>query len=129
MVLSVLPTHAKDAVPASGKNVTSGVNPAKANGTNALEIAVVKGNADHSVDLSLASNSESSAGVLVLKAENSETRNLSVRLFDFMGELIVCDNLETSETHISIKDLGTGVYFLRVYNSCKEIKTFKITLN
>lgn len=47
-------------------------------------------------------------------------------LYDASGKLCFEKALISNETLFDIFDLATGIYFLKLSNSCREIKTFKI---
>jgi hypothetical protein len=64
-----------------------------------------------------------------LKAENYETENLTYQLYDIRGNLLENKKIEGNETSIVISNLVLGIYFLKVSNNNKEVKTFKIIKN
>lgn len=63
---------------------------------------------------------------LTLKVENYQSNNLHYRFFNSAGKLIKTKNITETETRISMQGLGSAVYFLKVTDNEKEIKTFKI---
>ncbi|MBC8344608.1 MAG: T9SS type A sorting domain-containing protein [Bacteroidetes bacterium] len=69
---------------------------------------------------------------LTLKIDASTTlsiQTLSYQLYDISGKLIEKKKISSNETIISSIYLVSGVYFLKVIDKNKEIKTFKIVKN
>jgi len=66
---------------------------------------------------------------LTLKVEDYDTERLSCKLFDTNGRLLESKKVTGDETTISMANLLPGLYFLRVIDNQKEIKTFKIINN
>ena len=64
-----------------------------------------------------------------LKVENYNIENLSYQLFEISGKLIEKKKISSKETIISSINLVSGVYFLKIIDDSKEIKTFKIVKN
>ncbi|MCF8298850.1 MAG: T9SS type A sorting domain-containing protein [Saprospiraceae bacterium] len=56
-------------------------------------------------------------------------QTLSYQLCDINGKLIEKKKISSNETIISSINLVSGVYFLKVIDKNKEIKTFKIIKN
>jgi len=66
---------------------------------------------------------------LTLKVENYDKENLSYILFDASGKLLVSKKVTGNVTIISMANLLPSLYFLKVIDNQKEIKTFKIIKN
>jgi hypothetical protein len=66
---------------------------------------------------------------LTLQIENYESLDLSYKLFDANGKLLESKKITGPETEISVLDLFSAIYFLKVIDSQTEIKTFKIIKN
>lgn len=66
---------------------------------------------------------------LTLKIENFSGQDLSFSLLDNQGRLLQSKKVTDSETIISMTTLSPSVYFLKVLEHNKEIKTFKIIKN
>ena len=66
---------------------------------------------------------------LILKVENYDNINLSYQLFDMNDKLLRNNNVEGNETRIFISDLVAATYFLKIIQSNKIVKTFKIVKN
>lgn len=67
-----------------------------------------------------------SRGSLRLVVESSDYENLRFRLFNINGVLLKDYKVEARETEIFLDDLSSSVYFMKVMNSNKELKVFKI---
>ena len=65
-------------------------------------------------------------GYVNLKIGKYDTYNLRYMLFDMNGMLFQERKVEGDETLIQLGNLLPGIYFLRVTDNNKEIKTFKI---
>jgi hypothetical protein len=63
---------------------------------------------------------------LTMKVDSFDPGNLSFQLFNPNGKLLVNKKLTGKETTISLGNLMPGIYFLKVLDKQKEIKTFKI---
>lgn len=63
---------------------------------------------------------------LTLKIENKEENQFVALLFDINGKLLSKQVISNSETTIPMEEFNNSTYFLKVFDSKKEIKTFKI---
>ena len=63
---------------------------------------------------------------VILKINDLDSENLRFQILDLTGKLISKDLIVNSETQISFENLNSGIYFLKVIQSNKIIKTFKI---
>ena len=66
---------------------------------------------------------------LTLKIENYDTGELIYKLFDSNGKLLKDRKTEGNETIISMSGLLPAVYFLKVTDNGRVIRTFKIIKN
>lgn len=66
---------------------------------------------------------------LTLKVDNYELLAFDFRLYDISGKLLESKKIESHETSIVLSNFATSIYFLKVTQSNKEIKTFKIIKN
>lgn len=64
-----------------------------------------------------------------LKLNSFKMENISYQIFDFNGKLLDLKKVEGSETSIEMKSYADAVYFLKVFQGEKELKTFKIVKN
>jgi hypothetical protein len=65
-------------------------------------------------------------GLLKLIVESFDYENLRFRLFDINGILLQDKKVESKETEISMDNLSSSVYFLKVIKNNVEVKVFKI---
>lgn len=61
-----------------------------------------------------------------LKVGDYDTENLTYKLYNSNGNLLENKKIEGNETNIVMSNLVPGIYFLKVIDKNKEIKTFKI---
>lgn len=66
---------------------------------------------------------------LTLTIEEFELSNLSYQLYDMQGRLLQSKKLTDTKTQINMSNYGTSVYFVKIIQENKEIKTFKIIKN
>ena len=64
-----------------------------------------------------------------LKVENYQSGNLTYQLYDISGKLLENKKVEANEVSISMENLVPNIYFLKVFDNKKEVKTFKIIKN
>jgi len=67
--------------------------------------------------------------VLTLRIEGEVKTQYAVSLYDVNGICVVIKKISDVETSIDMKNLVRATYFLRVTDSSKEVKTFKIIKN
>jgi hypothetical protein len=65
-------------------------------------------------------------GLITLIIKPFDHVNLRVRLYDLNGILLQDKKVESEETPISIENLSSAVYFLKVIKNNQEVKVFKI---
>jgi hypothetical protein len=65
-------------------------------------------------------------GITKLVFESSDFEDLRFRLFDITGMLLQDKKVESRETEISLANLSSSVYFLKVIKNNQEVKVFKI---
>lgn len=66
---------------------------------------------------------------LILKIENFHQLNLSYHLYDFLGKLLLEEHVNADKSIIKTELLPKAIYFLKITNNSKPIKTFKIIKN
>jgi hypothetical protein len=94
------------------------------------EISVVSGLEEAtSINLICSAYPNPTTDYLVLKVENYDIENLSYQLSDIDGKLLEIRKLEGNETFIVMSNFVPAVYFLKVIQNNKELKTFKIVKN
>ena len=141
--------QAQNAIPASGGNATgsggsvsytvgqvvytkyTGTNGSVAQGVQQpYEISVVTGIVEaKGISLEIEVYPNPATDFVKLKIENYEVKNLRYQLYDINGSLIKDNKVEGNETSISMQNLLPSVYFLKVTDNNKVIKTFKIIKN
>ena len=68
-------------------------------------------------------------GLVKLIVTPFDFENLRFRLFDINGILLQDKKVEKRETEISLENLSSSVYFLKVIKNNVEVKVFKIVKN
>jgi len=142
--------HAQTAVPATGGNAsgsggtvsysvgqvayttnTGGSNGSVAQGVQQpFEISVITGLEEaKGISLSVSAYPNPTADFLNLKVENYDNTNLSYQLFDISGKLLESKKITGNQTSIVMSNLVPATYFVKVTESNKEVKTFKIIKN
>jgi hypothetical protein len=145
--------QAQESIPASGGNASgsggtasyttgqvvyttnAGANGSVAQGVQQpYEISVVSG-IEQAKDINLICTAypNPTNDFFTLKVENYDNENLSYQLFDISGKLLENKKIEGNETTISMGNLVSATYFLKIvqtkHASSQEIKTFKIIKN
>jgi hypothetical protein len=141
--------QAQNAIPASGGNAigtggsvsytvgqvvyttNTGTNGTVAPGVQQpYEISVVTAIEDSKdISLELSVYPVPARDFVTLKIKNYEVENLRFQLYDNNGSLLQENKVESSETSIVMSNLFPAVYFLKVTENNKVIKTFKIIKN
>jgi len=138
--------QAQNAIPASGGNASgsggsssysvgqivyttnTGTNGSSAQGVQQpYEISVITG-LEEALDISLEIMvyPNPATDFIKLKIENYEVENLRYRLYDINASLLQDSKIEGQETNIVMSYYSSGIYFLKVTDNIKVIKTFKI---
>jgi len=91
------------------------------------EISVVSGiEESYGITLQVSAFPNPTSDYLVLRVENYNRENLSYQLFDLSGKLLERGRVGEDLTTINMLNRTPALYLLRVLDSNKEIKTFKI---
>ena len=107
----------------NGNSVTEGVQ-------QPYEISVVTEITEaKDINLSVSAYPNPTSNYLTVKVENYETANLQYMIFDINGKLLQKIKCTGNQTSINIQDYPAANYFVKVLDSEKEIKTFKIIKN
>lgn len=64
--------------------------------------------------------------MLTLRLTKGNILGLQYFLYDINGNLITQKNLESDETTVAVDQLAKGIYIIKVQDSKRELKTFKI---
>jgi hypothetical protein len=94
------------------------------------EISVVTGIKNETkTSISLVVFPNPTTNFLTLNVSNAELSTLNFQLYDISGKLIESRKIISSSETITMENLPTATYFLKVTNNNKEVKTFKIIKN
>jgi len=149
LVLGLTGLQAQEAIPATGGNASGSggiasytigqvvyTTNAGANGSDAqgvqqpYKISVVAGiEQAKDINLKCLAYPNPTIEFLTLKVENYYKENLSYKLYDMNGKLLESKKLTCNETNISMGNLISSTYFLKVIDNNKEVKSFKIIKN
>lgn len=91
-----------------------------------FEIQTVLGAENFNINLQLAVYPNPTTNWLQLEVKNTDFTNLSYQLFDLNGKMIYNQKVTSETSSIQMEQLPTTVYLLKVIDSSKEVKTFKI---
>jgi len=95
-----------------------------------FEISIVDGVQEaKEIDLSCMLFPNPTSDFVNLKLNSFKVENISYQIFDFNGKLLDLKKVVSSETSIEMKKYADAVYFLKVFQGDKELKTFKIVKN
>jgi len=93
------------------------------------EIMVISGVEETDVNLALSVYPNPTTDFVVLSVENSNIQNMTCQLYDLQGKIIEKQKLDNRQTSISMVDLASGIYFIKVLNKNTEVKIFKVIKN
>ena len=110
----------------NGNSVAQGVQ-------QPFEISVVTGiEQAKNINLICSAYPNPTTDYLILKVDASTTlsiQSMSYQLFDINGKLLENKKIEGNKTSIVMGNLVPAIYFLKVFDNNKEVKTFKIIKN
>lgn len=66
---------------------------------------------------------------LKINIGNYNPENLIYQMFDVNGKLIETNKISNNETRVEMNNSSRGIYFLKIINNNKELKTFQIVKN
>jgi len=138
--------HAQEAIPATGGNAlgsdgsisytvgqivytnNTGTNGSSSQGVQQpFEISTITGLEEaRDITLQCIVYPNPATDYLKLKVENYKTANLTYQLYNTEGKLLETQKINGAETSIAMGNLVPSVYFLKVIDNHKEIKTFKV---
>ena len=95
----------------------------------AFEISVLGVEEFENINASLRVYPNPVSEYLVLEVKELDLDNLNFQLFDIRGRLLQSKKIINDQTTISMSGLGTAVYFVKVIQDNKEVKTFKVIKN
>jgi hypothetical protein len=96
----------------------------------AYEISVVNGFDEYTdIMLSVTTYPSPVEDILILKTETENAVDYNYQIFDMNGNLIETNKIVSKESIIFMGNLPPAIYFLKVTQGQKEIRTFKIIKN
>lgn len=145
----MLTMQAQSTIPASGGNASgsggtasytvgqvvyttsTGGNGSVAQGVqHPYEISVMTGIDDaKDISLEIIVYPNPASDYVKLKVKNLEIENLSYKLYNLNGSILLDSEIHAEETDISMQTLLSSTYVLKVIQGQKEVKTFKIIKN
>jgi hypothetical protein len=93
------------------------------------EVIVISGLNETSINLICAAYPNPTKDYLLLKIENQQQNHFIATMYGFNGKALIVKAITELETKFTMTSLNSGVYFLKISNSKKEIKSFKILKN
>jgi Secretion system C-terminal sorting domain len=91
-----------------------------------FEISTVTGTKETNITLQCVVYPNPTNDYIKLKIVNYKTGKLFYQLYDINGKLLENKKAEDNETNISMENLVSGTYLLKVTDNQKEVKTFRI---
>ncbi len=108
----------------------SGTNGTVAQGVQQpYEISVVLGIENPEINLLMTVSPNPTTDFVTLKIDHYEFESLTYQLYDLNGKQFLTGQTTTTETPISTGHLPSAIYFLKITDKNKTIKTFKILKN
>ena len=105
----------------------SGSNGSVAQGVQQpFEIQIVLGVEEETIQLELVVYPNPTTDFLNLKIQNFGDNQISYQLYDMLGKQLRQDKISVKTTRINVQQLPIATYFLRVVDSNKPIKIFRI---
>lgn len=93
------------------------------------EISIVLDLEDHQISLNMKVYPNPTSDFLILNVGNFELSTLNFELFDVSGKLFESKKITSITETISMENLPSSTYFLKVTSNNEEVKTFKIIKN
>jgi len=93
------------------------------------EISIVLGVEDHQISLNMQVYPNPTTDYFTLSIGEIEVSTLNFQLYDTSGKLIERKKITSTTETIVMDNLPSSIYFLKVTNKNKEVKTFKIIKN
>jgi len=111
--------------------INTGTNGSVAQGVQQpFEISVVTGLEEaKGINLMISAYPNPTTNYLQLQVESEKLKDLSYQLFDTNGKLLETKKIEGNQTSIIMSNLVPAIYFLKIIQNNKEVKSFKIIKN
>jgi hypothetical protein len=91
------------------------------------EISVVTSSEDaREIKLTVSAFPNPTTDYLTLQVDAFNLSDVSYHLYDMQGKLLQSENISDIQTNVSMRNLVPAVYFIKVMQHSREIKTFKI---
>jgi hypothetical protein len=90
------------------------------------EISVLSGMEETVISLVCSAYPNPTTDMLVLHIENMDKRSLWFHLYNVKGNLLESAKIIDNKTTIPMKERAPAIYFLKVTDNKKEVKSFKI---
>jgi hypothetical protein len=90
------------------------------------EISIVLGVEDHQISLNMKVYPNPTSDFLILNVGNFELSTLNFELYDISGKLLERKKITSITETISMENLPSSTYFLKVTSNNEEVKTFKV---
>ncbi len=109
----------------------SGANGSVAQGVQQpYEISTITGiEASTGININATAFPNPSVDYITLKISDYDISNLQYSIYDATGKVIETKKITTAETKLSVVNLPVATYFIKISNSEKEIKSFKLIKN
>ena len=84
------------------------------------------GGIDNQLETSLSVYPNPTVASLTLKIVDYKEDNLSYKMFDLKGNMIISQSINAAETLIDMKELPAAVYFISIVDKEALLKTFRV---
>ncbi len=81
------------------------------------------------INLTVSAYPNPTTDYLTLEVKEFELSDLHFQLYDMTGKLLQSEKINGNQTRISMSNLASATYFVRIVQRNKEVKTFKIIKN
>ena len=78
------------------------------------------------INLSVSAYPNPATDYLTLEVKDFELSNLHFQLYDMQGKLLQSEKITSNQTSIVMSNLVPAIYFVKVTEGNKEVKTFKV---
>jgi hypothetical protein len=93
------------------------------------EITIITGIENKGIELSASVYPNPTADFVMLTLADEPGAEMSYSISDVQGKQIKAEGITSKQMSIAFSDLQSAIYFVRVINNNKEVKTFKIVKN
>ncbi len=93
------------------------------------EISIVLGVEDHQISLNMKVYPNPTSDFLILNVGNFDLSTFNFEIYEVNGKLLERKKITSITETISLENLPSSTYFLKVTSNNEEVKTFKIIKN